>query len=96
MVIAHKADNPQWRGAGGQSSGRPQCLPEAQKTLVVCLVLEERGRSKVTVKSFKHMLRFLRMLSRQTVERALEEAGLAWLRLRTKRLVPRDAKPGRI
>ena len=96
MVIAHKADNPQWRGAVGQSSGRPQSLSEAQKKLVLGLVFEERGRAKVTVKYCKQMLRFLRKLSRKTVERALEEAGLAWLRRRTKRLVPRDAKPGRI
>ena len=66
MVIAHKADNPQWRGAVGQSSGRPQSLSEAQKKLVLGLVFEERGRAKVTVKYCKQMLRFLRKLSRQT------------------------------
>ena len=71
-VIAHKAEDPQWRGAVGQSSGRPQSLSEAQKKLVLGLVFEERGRAKVTVKCCKQMLRFLRKLSRQTVERALE------------------------
>ena len=69
MVIAHKADNPQWRGAVGQSSGRPQSLSEAQKKLVLGLVFEERGRAKVTVKYCKQVLRFLRKLSRKTVER---------------------------
>ena len=58
MVIAHKADDPQWRGEVGQSSGRPQSLSEAQKKLVLGLVFEERGRAKVTVKFCKHMLRF--------------------------------------
>ena len=87
-AIAHKAEDPQWRGSVGQSSGRPQSLSEAQKKLVLGLVFEERERAKVIVKHCKQMLPFLRKLSRQTVERALEEAGLAWIRRRTKRLVP--------
>ena len=94
-VIARKKADPEWRGRETHS-GRPHVLTSAQQQEVVDLVFEERGKSKVTIAFCKQRLRFLRKVSRQTVERSLQAAGLCWLRRRTKTLVPAPAKRPRL
>jgi hypothetical protein len=59
---------------------------------LVRLVFEHRGKAVVTVKFCKRKLRFLRPLDRKLVERALHRAGLAWLRRRCKRFMPKEWK----
>ena len=69
-VIAKKKAEPEWRGEEVHS-GRPKILTASQQQQLVGLVFAERGRAKVTVKYCRKRLRFLRKVSRQTVERAL-------------------------
>ena len=94
-VLARKRAEPSWRGEETHS-GRPPALSPTDQEAVVKLVFAERGRAKVTVNYCKKRLPWLRGVSRQTVERALEAAGLRWLRRRGKRLVPRPAKVARV
>jgi hypothetical protein len=63
-----------------------------QEKQLVQLVFKHRGKSVVTVKYCKRQLRFLRPLDRKVVERALHRAGLAWLRRRRKRFMPKAWK----
>ena len=94
-VIAKKKEHPEWHGEE-EHSGRPKSLSAAQQKQLVDLVFAERGRSKVTVKFCKMRLRFLRKNGRHVVERALQEAGLRWLRRRPKTLVPKLGKEMRM
>ena len=94
-VIARKRAEPEWRGEEVHS-GRPKVLTAAQQQRLVDLVFAERGKAKVTVNFCRRRLRFLRKVSRQTVERALCNAGLRWLRRRSKTLVPHLGKLARI
>ena len=94
-VIAKKRDKPEWHGEDAHG-GRRKTLTEDQQKQLVDLVFAERGRAKVTVKFCKRRLKFLRRVSRQTVERALQHAGLRWLRRRPKTLVPAESKAARM
>ena len=94
-VIAKKKAEPEWRGEEVHS-GRPKILTASQQQQLVDLVFAERGRAKVTIKYCRKRLRFLRKVSRQTVERALYDAGLRWLRRRSKTLVPHLGKVARM
>ena len=94
-VIAKKKEKPEWRGEEIHG-GRPKILSEDQQQQLVDLVFAERGRAKVTVRFCKRRLKFLRRVSRQTVERALQHAGLRWLRRRPKTLVPAESKASRM
>ena len=64
-------------------------LTKDQKKTLKTLVFKERGRAVVCVKYCQKRLPSLRKVSCSTVERALHEAGLAWLRRRDKRSVPK-------
>ena len=67
------------------------CKAKQEKELVR-LVFAHRGKAAVTVKFCKRKLRFLRSMGRKVVERALHRAGLAWLRRRRKRFIPKKWK----
>ena len=56
----------------------------------------DRGKAKATIPYCKKRLLFLREVNRKTVERALQDAGLQWLRRRIKTAVPRSHKPARL
>ena len=96
QVIAHMKAFPDWRGEDSKAGGRPGKLTAGQKKEVVGLVFRERGQAKVTVSYCRKRLFFLRRVSRQTVVRALQAAGLAWFRRRMKTLVPQAIKVARV
>ena len=96
QVIAHMKVFPDWRGEDSKAGGRPGKLTAGQKKEVVGLVFRERGQAKVTVSFCRKRLPFLRRVSRQTVVRALQESGFAWLRRRVKTLVPQAIKAARL
>ena len=66
-VIARKREQPEWRGEEIHS-GRPKTLTDANQKQLVDLVFAKRGRAKVMVNLCRKRLRFLRTVSRQTVE----------------------------
>ena len=74
-VIAKKKEKPEWLGEDTHG-GRRKILSGDQQKRLLDLVFAERGRAKVTVQFCKRRLKFLRRVSRQTVERALQQAGL--------------------
>ena len=86
QVIAHMKVFPDWRGEDSKAGGRPGKLTAGQKKEVVGLVFRERGQAKVTISYCRKRLLFRRRVSRQTVVRALQESGLAWLRVRNGRI----------
>lgn len=87
-VIRKKRQNPEWRGEDSSAGGKPPSLTTAEKRKLLELVFRERGKAVVTAKYCRKRLLFLRKVSPRTVSRALGEAGLAWLRRRSKRAVP--------
>ena len=95
-VIAHKTAHPEWRGTDSRAGGRPCSPTDKQKQTLVDLVFAERGKAKVTIPYCKKRLLFLREVNRKTVERALQDAGLQWLRRRIKTALPRSHKPARL
>ena len=95
-VIARKKENPEWRGEDADRSGRPKLVSPAQEQQVVDLVFAERGKAVVTIRFCRKRLRFLRKVSRQTVSRLLQNAGLRWLKRRGKTLVPALSKTTRL
>ena len=62
----------------------------------MALVLKERASHVATTTFCRKKLQALRKVSKQTVCRALHEAGLAWLRRRAKRVVPKPARKARV
>ena len=95
-VIATMKANPEWRGQDSSAGGRPGKLTAKQKKDLRDLVFKERGKAKVSIPYCKRRLRFLRKVSRQTVVRALHDAGLAWLRRREKNIVPKEHRAARL
>ena len=85
-----------WRGQREEGSGRPPRLSDKQREKITDLVFEYRGNELVKISFLKNMYPALRLVSDQTVSRALHESGLAWLRRRVKRLVPSKHKARRI
>ena len=73
-----------WRGKRKEGSGRPGLLTDDQKDDILDLVIEERGKAVVTARFIRQRMPALRKVSRQTIYRALHEAGLAYLRRRKK------------
>ena len=83
-VIAHKTEDPEWRGEDSSAGGRPCALTSKQQKLLTKLVFKERGRAVVTVSYCRKRLPYLRKVSVWCVSRALGRAGLAWLTRRRK------------
>ena len=75
---------------------RPEKLSAKTKKTLVALVVKERGSYVVTRKFCQKRIPALRKVSVQTVGRALHDAGLAWLRRRMKRVVPKAARKARV
>jgi hypothetical protein len=69
------------------SRGRPRALTPNQKKALTKLVFKERGQAVVSISYCQRKIPALRKVSRWTVARALQDAGLAWLRRRAKRWV---------
>ena len=93
QVYAKAKKNPSWKGEDSKAGGRPDSLKEKEKKKVVKLVEKERGRFVVTTKFCKKRLPFLRKVCDNTIRNALHDAGLAWLRRRVKRVVPKVGNP---
>ena len=85
-----------WDGRRAVGSGRRGSLSGAVKKKIVKLAFKHRGSNVVTVKFIKKMLPSTRKVCDNTVSTALHEAGLAWLRRRLKRFVPRKYIPVRL
>ena len=77
-------------------SGRPPSLTHEEKEKVVALVFAERGSAVVTAKYCRRKLPFLKRVSRWVITRALQDAGLRWLRRRQKRLVKKEHRAQRL
>jgi len=95
-VLEKKRKCPDWRGENSSAGGRPRELTTSEVKQLTDLVFEERAKAVVTVKYCRKRLLFLRRVSRKTVERALHQAGLAWLRRREKRAVPKEWREKRM
>ena len=97
MRVLEKAqEDPEWRGDDSAAGGRPGSLSTETKKELVDLVVKERGSHVVTRKFCQKRIPALRKVSKDTVGRALHEAGLAWLRRRAKRAVPKTARVARV
>lgn len=84
-------------GSGGASSaGRPRSTEAALDKKIVKFVFKHRGLAKVTVAFLRKRLPAIRKLSTRTLQRRLQEAGLAWMKRRRKSLVPTQHKPARL
>lgn len=95
-VLAKKRRDPSWRGEDAERDGRPPVLSKVDHKALVALVFKERGRAKVTVRYCRQKLKRLRKVGKSTVENALHDAGLKWLRRRMKRTVPEPWKKKRM
>ena len=82
--IAHKVAQPAWKGEDTVAGGRPSALTNKEKSVLLKLVFKMRGRAVVTAPWCRRQLQFLRKVSLRCVQRALNDAGLAWLGRRTK------------
>ena len=80
--------NPTWNGDRKQGTGPTHLLSIAQKTAIARIVFKHRGSKVVTINLIKRLIVAVRHVSRQTISRALHEAGLAWLRRRRKHCAP--------
>lgn len=76
--------------------GPPRKTTTTLDRKIVKLVFKNRGRTKVTVDFVMKKIPSTRRLSRRTVARRLEEAGLQWLRRRRKSLVTAVHKEARM
>ena len=72
-----------WGGVLSSATGRgkPRATTSALDKKIVKLVFKERGRAKVTAAFVQKKLKETRKLSARTLQRRLETAGLAWLRV---------------
>ena len=95
-TIAHKTEDPEWRGEDSAAGGRPQELSAGDKKDLVRLVFRERAKAVVTIKYCQKRLPRLRGVSRCTILRALHNAGMKWLRRRVKQVVTKKHKQPRI
>lgn len=94
-VVAKATKDPTWRGQRQWSGGRPKTLTPAQQKEVVDLVFAERASAVVSIRYCKKKIPSLRKVSRWTIGRSLQDAGLAWLRRCLKRWVPPSARQQR-
>ena len=81
--------NRKWRGERREGSMRPRKTTAKQDTQIADLVLKLRGKQKVTVGVLRKFLKWAKPLSDTALEERLGDAGLAYLRRRRKRLVPK-------
>jgi transposase len=89
-VIRKFKANPKWRGERKKGTGRTPLLSQTAKDRMLKIVFDERGSQVVTIKYMKTKVPEARTVSRQTISRALHEAGLAWLRRRLNQYTPKD------
>ena len=95
-VIAHKTQDPTWRGEESVAGGRHHELTRREHRDLARLVFRARAKAVVTIKYCQKCLPQLRRVSRWTIARALHRGGLAWLRRRVKHSVPKKHKAGRL
>ena len=86
----------QWDGVSESAAGRPRKTTAVLDRRLLQLVTKHRGSSKVTVDFVRRKLPASRVVSKRTLQRRLNEAGLAWLRRRRKTLVAAEHKRARI
>ena len=87
---------PQWKGERKSGSGPPRKTTEEQDEELLDLVLELRGKRKVTVTYLRTALPWAKGLGNTALEERLRDAGLAFLRRRRKTLVLKVHRPPRI
>jgi hypothetical protein len=95
-TIAKWNSNPEWRGENhSQGSGRRRIIDAVLQKRITRLVFKKRGSAVVTVKYIKKVIPKLRPIPRWTVSRSLQDAGLQWLRRRSKKWLSDDYREGR-
>ena len=86
-----------WDGESSSTSrGRPRVTTTSLDKKIVKFVFQHRGRARVTASFVKKKLKETRKLSTRTLQKRLEQAGLAYLRRRRKSIVPAEHKLTRI
>jgi hypothetical protein len=95
-VIKKAKTHARWKGEREKGSGRPCVLNDTRKAQIVKLVFRHRGGAVVSTAFCRKKLRFLRRVGRKVIASALQDAGLAWLRRRKKRLVPKRSQRARV
>ena len=98
-VIAHMTRDPSWRGAEtgkGDGRGRPPSLSDADRKAIQKVVSDNNAKAWVTANYIRKVLKHLRRFIRWCICRALEQAGLAWLQRRIKRVRTVEHRAGRI
>ena len=98
-VMAKLQTYPSWREERKEGSSRPRETTPKQDKQIVKHVLDTRGKQKVTVRTLKRDLPFLRDFSDTLVEERLahaEDGALAYLPRREKSIVASEYLPGRV
>ena len=78
-----------WSGERVVGSGRQFSLSAAVKQRIIDIIFKHRGSNVVTIKFIKKRLPSTRQVSDQTMSNAIKAGGLAWLRRRMKRFIPK-------
>ena len=88
--------DPTWIGGRAQGSGRKRQTTSIEDKAMVRAVKRHRGSRKVTSTTLRGMVRAARRVSVVTVRRRMREAGLRYLRRRSKTVMPVKAIPSRL
>ena len=92
LALRRLEDEPDWTGERRTGSGRPRATTAAVDRRIAKALTGGRGTVKTTSGRLRRDLPAARQVSKSTVCRRLQEAGLAWLRRRRKTLVSADLK----
>jgi len=87
IAVSKLESDDDWRGERETGTGLSRKTTKAQDKQIVKLVLDKRGKHKVTVAFVQRLLTWARKLSAEIIEDRLHKAGLEWLRRRKKTIV---------
>jgi hypothetical protein len=91
------AEGPDWAAAEKtHAGGGPRSTTPALDKQIRALVFKNRGKVKATVKLVRKKLKAARKVSKRTVGRRLEEAGLAWMNRRKKTILTKIHRIARV
>ena len=88
--------DPTWTGGRAAGSGRKRQTTSIEDKAIVRAVKRHRGSRKVTSTTLRGMVRAARRVSSVTVRRRIREAGMRYLRPRSKTVMPAKAIPSRL
>ena len=88
MQLAAANGGLKWGGELQGSNGAPRKTSDALDKAILKLVFKFRGRTVVTTRYIQNALKEARKVSKRSIQRRLNEAGLKWLRRRRKTFVP--------